>query len=62
MIVKGKKRPRVPRDLVAMFWRIKYHGGIQKEYFSHIEARWDAYKERECGPVKLYRVTVWRKR
>lgn len=53
------KRPKVPRELVGLFWRArsKQSGTIMGEWQRLSAARWGNWS----GSI-LYRVTVWRVR
>lgn len=66
--MSAKKRPKVPRQLVAMFYRVKFwDSGCSDDYASKRDAVEDM-KLARAGRIgrpwldKLYRVIVWRKK
>lgn len=64
MIVKGKKRPRVPRDLVGMYCEIEWrdYSNARDRFWLRRRAARFFRKYKKRNNLKLYRVTVWRKR
>lgn len=64
--MRAKNRPKVPKELLGMFWRMRWvsvAGPMSFAMYSRAESK-RAY--RTWGSLingcKLYRVTVWRKR
>lgn len=61
------KRPKVPRALVGLFWRVKvWHVAYVGERHYEYQTKWEArneWRNRDSSyRIELYRVTVWRKK
>lgn len=61
--MSAKKRPKVPRELVAMFYRVRWPPTLNgTEDYVHRRHALERMRHPCSGPTKLYRVTVWRKK
>lgn len=64
--MSAKRRPKVPRELVGLFWRIRVidweQRGIATQFlFCTKREALASNTKRMCGnAAKLYRVTVWK--
>ncbi|MCH9836401.1 hypothetical protein K0U83_12100 [bacterium] len=60
------KRPKVPRALAGLFWRVKLrtYTGTEMKFDHALRRRAEATRRfyRNHGDARLFRVTVWRKR
>lgn len=70
--MSAKKRPKVPRELVGLFYRVKWMWNKKQVSESELPTRGHAdcvirdadgwIEDRPARYLKLYRVTVWRKK